>query len=301
MNSSTIRTKYCCLIILLSCIIYIGLPLQSSAATFSSPINIDVVNAKVDLLIKIIDKILNSVYWTLGILSAIFLGLISVNLYFNISANKREFEKHKTEIENLVSSLIKTAEQDIREKNNEVTQKEIGRIKEEISNITISAIKTSESALTEKINELTQREIEKASNNILNTAKNEMLINRAEIIKLCDDSGKRIDTLASSFKQNENDLRQLDINVKQLEAYRFANENKYGAIMRLLEILEYDLKYRPWNIKYTLPEILKITSSSTLAVDDANKLRTLLEKIEDEEFKELVNKISDSISIIEPK
>ncbi len=62
MNSSTIRTEYCCSIILLLCIIYIGIPLQSMAATFSPSTNLEVLNAKVDILQKTNETILHTVY-----------------------------------------------------------------------------------------------------------------------------------------------------------------------------------------------------------------------------------------------
>ena len=301
MNLSTIRTKYCCSIIILLCIIYIGLPLQSTAATFSESPNLEVLNAKVDILQKTNDKILNSVYWTLGILSAIFLGLVSVNLYFNISANKRDFKDHKREIENLVRNLIKTAEQEIDEKTNNVIQKEIGRFKDEISNITISAIKTSEASLIEKTNELTQKEIEKSSTNIFNIAKNEILTSKAEIIKLLDDSNKRIDNIiSSSTKKTANDLMELQITVRELQVYKYSQEGKRGAMIGLLDILDYDLEHRKWNLNNSLSKILERTKKKLVHIEDANRLKILLKKIEDEKFKEIVKEILDSIKIQEP-
>jgi len=272
------------------------------SATFSPSTNLEVLNAKVDILQKTNETILHTVYWTLATLAAIFLGLISINLYYNISANKREFDKNKEEIENLVRSLIKTAEQEISEKSNEVTQKEIVRIKEEISNITISAIKTSEFALIEKTNELTQKEIEKSSTNILNIAKNEMLTNKAEIIKLFDDSNKTIDkVISSSTKKIADDLMKLQIIVKELEVYKYSQEGKRGAMMGLLDILEYDLECRKWNLEFSLTNILERTKKKMLHIEDANRLKTLLKKIESEEFKEIVKEILDSIEIIEPE
>jgi hypothetical protein len=38
-----------------------------------------------------------------------------------------------------------------------------------------------------------------------------------------------------------------------------------------------------------------------LHIEDANRLKTLLKKIESEEFKEIVKEILDSIEIIEPE
>lgn len=240
---------------------------------------------------------MQTVYWTLATLAVIFLGLISVNLYFNISANKRDLDKNKEEIESLARSLIKTAEQEIGEKSNEATQKEIGRIKEEIANITIGAIKTSEANLIEKTNVGTQQEIGKASANILNATRNEILTNKAEIIKLCYDFGKRIEAFATSVKQIEERLPMIDVRIKELEAYKFSQEGKMGGIIRQIELLEYDLAHRCWNIKLRLPYILEEVRSTILDAKYAEQLKTLLGKIDDKELESSIKEILDSITV----
>jgi hypothetical protein len=301
MNLSAIRTKCCCLIILFLSIIYIGLPLQSTAATPSTFTKLEVLDAKVDLLQKINERLLNTVYWTLATLAVIFVGLISVNLYFNISANKRELAKNKEDIENLARSLIKTAEQEIGEKSNEVTKKEIERIKEDIANITTSAIKTSEANLIEKINVVTQQEINKASINIFNAAKNEILTSKAEITKQYEESEKKGAELVSAIKQIEEGLSIIDIRLKELEAYKFSQEGKMGAIYRQIDLLEYDLTNRPVNLKYRLPYILEEVKTTNLDAKKAERLKKLLGTIEDKKHERIVKEILYSITVNEPK
>lgn len=312
MNLSTLRTTYCCSIILFIGIIYFGSPLQSTAATPSSSAKLEVtaptpssstklevLDAKVDLLQKTNERILQTVYWTLATIAAIFLGLISVNLYFNISANKREIDKIRDEIEALTRSLIKTAQQEISEKSNAATQIEIARIKEEIANLTTSEVKTSEANLTEKTNAATQREIEKASTNILNIAKNEILTHKAEITKLIENSAKILESTSSSIKTIEETLPKLDVRVRELEVYKYSKESRMGAIIGQIELLEYDLENRGWNLKYRLPEILKEIKSTRIFPDHAEKLRGLLGKIEDVEYEDIIKEILASIRVRE--
>lgn len=299
MNLSTLRTTYCCSIILFIGIIYFGSPLQSTAATPSSSTKLEVLDAKVDLLQKTNERILQTVYWTLATIAAIFLGLISVNLYFNISANKREIDKIRDEIEALTRSLIKTAQQEISEKSNAATQIEIARVKEEIANLTTSEVKTSEANLTEKTNAATQREIEKASSNILNIAKNEILTHKAEITKLIENSAKILESTSSSIKTIEGKLTGFDVRVRELEVYKYSKEGKMGAIMGLTELLEYDLENRSWYLKYRLPEILEGLKNTQVYPDYAEKLRGLLGKIEDVEYKDIIKEILASIRVRE--
>lgn len=118
MNASERRKTSCCAAILFFVILHLGLPSLTVAATPSpSPsTKLEVLDAKIDLLQKINERLLQTVYWTLATLAAIFLGLISVNLYFNISANKREIEQIREEVEAVARNLIKIAEQEIGEK-----------------------------------------------------------------------------------------------------------------------------------------------------------------------------------------
>jgi len=314
MNLSTLRTNYCCSIILFFGIIYFGSPLQSTAATPSSSAKLEVtaptpssstklevLDAKVDILQKTNERILQTVYWTLATVAAIFLGLISVNLYFNISANKREIDKIREEIETLTRSLINTAQQEISEKSNAATQMEIGRVKGEIANLTTSEVKTSEANLIEKTNAATQREIEKASTNILNIAKNEILTHKAEITKLIENSAKILESTSSSIKTIEEKLPELGARLRELEVYKYSKEGKLGAIIGLIELLEYDLEYRSWNLKYRLPEILEGVKNAQLYPEHGEKLIGLLGKIEDDKYKDIIKEILASIRLRKPE
>lgn len=297
MNLSTRRTIYTSMVILFFGILCFGAPLLGIAATTSPSTKVEVLEARVDVLQKINEQILHTVYWTLATVAAIFIGLISVNLYFNIRANKREIDKIKENVENLAKSLIKTAEQEIGEKNNEATQKEIVRIKEEIANITTSAIKTSEANLIEKTNAVTKQEIEKASKDIFNSARNEILTSKAEITKLYEESGKIVTEVVATVKQIVEKLPKIDIQIKELEAYKFSKEGKLGAIMRQIDLLEYDLSSRLWYLEYRLPVILEIVKNMIINDEHAEKLKILLGKIKDEKYKRIVKEILNSIVV----
>lgn len=297
MNISARRTICSITVILLFGILYFGSPLLSTAATPSTSTKLEVLEMKVDLIQKTNERLLQTVYWILATLAVIFLGLISVNLYFNISANKRDLDKNKEEIENLARSLIKTAEQEIAEKSNEVTQKEIGRIKEEIANITISAIKTSEANLIEKTNAVTQQEIEKASTNIFNTAKNEILTSKAEITKLYEESGKIITEVVATVKQIGERVPQIDVRVKELEAFKYSQEGKQGAIINQIDLLEYDLTNRSWNLESRLKYILQEVKARIIDATFAEKLKILLGKIKDNKHDKIVKEILDSMTV----
>lgn len=262
---------------------------------------IDTLDVKVDLLEKINNKLLKSVYWTLGTLALIFLGLISVNLYFNISANKREINKIKEDAEQLTKSLIAAASLEISNKNTEAIKTEIARTRGEITNITTSLIKTSEANLTEKTNVATQREIEKSAANISNIIKNEILTLRTEIDKRLETSAKEIALAIAPIKELSEKIAELEIDVKELKVYKYSQQGKMGAIIGQIELLEYDIKNRPWNLKYRLPEIEKELEGAPLNVADASKLKKLLADIKESDYKELAKKIGNKIVVKEPK
>ena len=72
-----------------------------------------------------------------------------------------------------------------------------------------------------------------------------------------------------------------------------------GAIIGQIELLEYDLENRGWNLKYRLPEILKEIKSTRIFPDHAENLRGLLGKIEDVEYEDIIKEILASIRVRE--
>lgn len=158
-------------------------------------------------------------------------------------------------------------------------------------------IKTSEANLIEKTNATTQREIEKASSNIVNIAKNEILINKAEITKLYEDSGKRVEEVASAIKQIGELLPKLDVRVKELEVFKYSKQGKMGAIIGQIELLEYDLTNRVWYLPFRLPEILKEVKNTRLPLDQADKLKELLNRIKEKEYEKIITDILNAIVV----
>jgi len=300
MKTSARSATYCFTVILFFfCFLYFLSTSQSIAESSIASSNLDILKERIDLLQKINERLLQTVYWTLATFAAIFLGIVSVNLYFNISANKREILTIKDEIESLASNLIKAAEADIADKNIVVIQREIDRVKEEVSNITTSDIKTSEVNMLDKINALTQREIDKASTNLLNIAKNEVLVQKAESLKLIEETSKKIVMISNSIEKIEKNISEFDIRLKEMEVYKYSQEGKLGAIIVQIELLEHDLENKDWNLKYRLPEILTLTKRAAMFPDHAQKLRELLGKIKNEEYLPIVKEILASITVRE--
>lgn len=274
--------------------------IEPPAPSDQAGVKLQVLEMKVDLLAKVNEQTLQSVYWTLATLAAIFLGLISVNLYFNISANKREIEKIREDVEELTTTLIAAAERKVSDKNEATTLAEIARAKEEIANLTTSLIKTSEVNLVEKTAETMRREIEKSITTATNTMNSQILLQRTEINAAHEASAVTIKSALSSLKELEKKLAELTIDVKELEIFKYSQKSQMGAIYGHIELLEYDLANRRWNLKYRLPEIRDEITNTTLDVESATKLKELLAQIKDEEFKDIVEKIGESIVVKEP-
>lgn len=273
---------------------------EHPASSDQANIKLQVLDMKVDLLEKVNEQTLRSVYWTLATLAAIFLGLISVNLYFNISANKREIEKIREDVEELTTTLIATAERRLTDKNEATTLTEIARLKEEIANLTTSLIKTSEVSLVEKTTETMQREIEKSISAAMSAMNNQLLLQRSEINATKDASDVTIASALSSLKEIDKKIALLAIDIKELKIFEHSQKSQMGAIYGHIDLLEYDLANRKWNLKFRLPEIKKEITDVALDVVHATKLKELLAQIQDEELKVIVEQIGDLIVIKEP-
>lgn len=262
-------------------------------------IKLQVLDAKVDLLEKINEQTLHSVYWTLATLAAIFLGLISVNLYFNISANKREIDKIREDAEKHTTTLIATAERRLTDKNEATTLAEIARVKEEIANLTTSLIKTSEVILVEKTTETMQREIEKSIAAAMSAMNNQLLMQRSEINATHEASAVQIASALVSLKELDKKLALLAIDVKELQVYKYSQKSQMGAIYGQIDLLEYDLANRRWNLKYRLPELKDELKDIPLDAEYATKLKKLLAQITEQDLKVTAEQIGNSIVVKE--
>lgn len=257
-------------------------------------------DARVDMLAAINERLMQSVYWTLGTLSTIFLGLISVNLYFNISGNRRELQKIKEGAEALTRSLINTSQSEATEKLNAVVQAEITRLRDEVSTTTASLIASAEASITEKVNANTRRELDKEKDNILNLLRNEMLNHRAELASRFEKLEKNVESLNGSVKGFQETFREHWAGIKELEAFRYSQKGLMGAIYRQIDLLEYDLEHRGWNLESRLRDLHEeMQGASSLQAKYATKLKELLKKIKEQKYADIVKKIQDLIVVEE--
>lgn len=253
-------------------------------------------NAKFDLLRDINNQILNTVYWTLGVLAAIFLGLISANLYFNVSANKREIEKIRESILNETSSQINSAEAKINEKIDLSAQKMIEAAKESILASATALMNNASRDISEQL----QKNLEKDANSRASMLKNEFLIFKAEIMENTQATEKKIVTAESSVEFLKKEIVQLQIDLKEINAFKYSQEGKMGAIINYIDLLEHDLKNRRWFLRYRLPQIKKEVSAALLDEGLAIRLRNLLKEITENEFQAQAREIEDLIRIEKP-
>jgi len=290
--------KFSSIIILLSTAILFSSPIIALAQTSSTQNGLLILDTKVNLLNDINGRILNTVYWTLGILAAIFLGIISVNLYFNISANKREIQKIKEEILGTSKNLIKTAEAEITEKVSTANRKENDRIKEEILGTSKNLIKTAEAEITEKVSTANRKDLDKEIENVLNIIKNETLIYQTKITEQVNTIEKSVLSINSGIKNMSGKLEEAEVDIKELDAFMYSQKGKMGGIINQIELLEYDIKNRSWYLKYRLADLKEEIKRYDLTKELDKKLRELLSSIKDKkEFTSEIEEIEKSITL----
>ena len=256
--------KFSSIIILLSTAILFSSPIIALAQTSSTQNGLLILDTKVNLLNDINGRILNTVYWTLGILAAIFLGIISVNLYFNISANKREIQKIKEEILGTSKNLIKTAEAEI----------------------------------TEKVSTANRKDLDKEIENVLNIIKNETLIYQTKITEQVNTIEKSVLSINSGIKNMSGKLEEAEVDIKELDAFMYSQKGKMGGIINQIELLEYDIKNRSWYLKYRLADLKEEIKRYDLTKELDKKLRELLSSIKDKkEFTSEIEEIEKSITL----
>ncbi len=63
-------------------------------------IRVRVLEEKVETIENLNSKLLNTIYWTLGTVAAIFTAIITLNFFSNFSINQRKIENIKEELDN---------------------------------------------------------------------------------------------------------------------------------------------------------------------------------------------------------
>jgi len=229
----------------------ITMPIFSFAQENNS-LTVQMLSQRVDMIENINQKLLNTVYWTLGVLAAIFIALVSVNLYFNISANKRELKETK-------EKLLSTAE-------NEII--------------------ASESRILEKIAKSNAQEFERIKTELLTTTKNEIISAKSSIIEKI----ARLETNAEQMKYN---IDGLEMDLKELETIRYAEEGKQGAItipIRLLnKAIERNQEFKITEYLFQIRDYIKENPIRSYVNIDLEKELVKLEK--KTEFKTTIEEI----------
>jgi len=234
----------------------------------SAPERIAVLEARVDTLQVLNQNILNSVYWTLGILATIFLGLISVNLYFNISGNKREIEK----------------------------------IKEDFTTTAKNEILASEAKILEKISALNQKEFTSIKSDLLATTKNEILASEAKILEKINVADKTRVADSEIIKKETSSIRKtlddMDTKIKEFEIDRFAQKGQQGQIMRMIDLLGKSIDGKKHDIMERLVGVRDYVKKTDIRAGISTNINKQLAKIEaTSEYKTIVKEIQDSIRV----
>ena len=305
MNYLKNKIKKCLtsILVLLSLIFVVQIvftPIYSMAqSNLSTGTNNDsiILNQKVDLLEEINSKILNSVYWTLGILAAIFLGLISVNLYFNITGNKNEIRRIREDIIRTTNNLIETAKNEIADKLSKSSQHEALSIKENLIETMKNMIETAKNEIDDKLSKSSQQEIKDQIGSLSVSSENQLLEYKSEVNKKINDFEKILISTQNVSRSNKVDIDKIHIDIKELEAYRYSKEGKMGGIINQVDLLEHDIEKRYWNLESRLKEIRNEVKAADLYPDLAEKLESLLKKIKDPVHKVIIEEIKKSITI----
>jgi hypothetical protein len=84
--------------------------------------------------------------------------------------------------------------------------------------------------------------------------------------------------------KTESSLRELAMVVKELEAFKYDQEGKQGGIIKLIESLEDDIKYKDYAVKYKLDDIKDKLSKYELSPELYLTLKRLLDSIKGKEI-----------------
>jgi hypothetical protein len=231
--------------------------------------------ARVDTLENLNERILNSVYWTLGVLATIFVALISVNLFINIKVNKTEIENIKANIEDA---------------------------KQELLRITNNEIATSENEVLEKVSALNSKEFGTLRNEVINVVKKEVLESEAKVIEKITVLDKNKTADIEKIKQGLNVIKEkindIEILTKEFEIDRFAAKGQQGEIIGLIDLLKISIDKDKYDIASRLVKVRDYVKSNPIRSYVATDLNRELAKIENKpEFGTIVEEVKKSINV----
>ena len=238
------------ILILLVSFLFFSIPLFSyTQETVDILANeVKVLEEKVDLIEDINVKILNTIYWTLGILASIFVVVIALNFFSNILINRNKLKTIKDDIENLLESKSFAMKEEMN-----------GLIEKNVENF----IRKSRQNTTEQLNEINEK---------IQAFKTEYLKDKKDIIELKMEAYKKnnqigefsmaVDLLTLAIRINN----QYDIqnSLKIIFNYLKSNRKLDDLLIVRINDLKDELKKLPRDYEVEKEEIERQLRDKTL-------------------------------------
>lgn len=122
--------------------------------------------------------------------------------------------------------------------------------------------------------------------------KNDDLLRKSE-----KDSQKHLNSIKDLINALKNEINDSKYKIRELEAFKYSQEGRMGAVISQIDLLEQDLENKKWNLKFRLPDLKRELERTAISPDLATRLRVLLKQITEEGLIELVTETSKSIQI----
>ena len=224
---------------------------------FAQEVDINTVVAKVELLEDTNVKILNTIYWTIGTLGALFAAIIGLNIYSGYKINKEKISDIKKDLEDKIDTRLVDVEK---------LKKDLG---DKIDTRLVDV---------EKLKIQTESDIKKHATEAENKL-TELLKTKLTEVKV--DINQKSKSVAGRFEERIRDLERAAI---LIEAKEYADKGIVSvAIDRMIEVLNIDIK-KDWDFQIhdTLEKIKKMVEDNTLYSDTASELQKTLNLLSDE-------------------
>lgn len=245
---------------------------------------------QVETLEQVNNKILNSIYWTLGTLSTIFTAFLALNFFSNLSINRKKIEAIKEELENKLDKSVQEIDTDFKDRlgqNKSDLQKEI----EKKVNGQFSTQNTKIQTIDEQVNskiDFIDKKVEGYSKGTMECFD--------EIAKNFDDRVKSI--INPKIEIINSDIHDLSKKDHELERSILSMEMNDMSIApgnrrrRCIEILELDIK-QGWDfrINETLQNLVNFIKDEDLKLKDIGEIKIKIEKLDQEKYSFHVEKI----------
>ncbi len=266
---------------------------MSDQNALASSTSILLLSQKVNLLAEINDRTLNSVYWTLGVLATIFLAIVGLNIFFNTSAFRRDLENIKDQAQKESQSQILSAENRIFVKLEAETNTQIKRVSKDIKSTTAAQITAAREQIKLEVSNVSQKEIETQMGKTYAELRNEVLEAKASLLKEVGAISLENSELRSKIKSIKETMDEMNIEITELQAFKYHKQDKMGGILNLFEVLKYDVEKRKWHIKHTLADINNVLDEyvGSLKEEQIKSYLKILENVPEEGNLEVLTEI----------